>query len=132
MSGNDDDTGSDIHLLKDVPVLVVEDTWHVAKALKSALELLGMRVIGPTATTAEARSLFASHQPKLALVDVNLKQETACDLIDELHGQGIPVVIVSGYAVPPIAVDKAAAFVQKPFSGKELVKALVGIVQRFH
>ena len=34
-------------ILKDVPVLVVEDSWHVAKAMKSALVQLGMRVVGP-------------------------------------------------------------------------------------
>jgi hypothetical protein len=36
--------GSD---LKGVRVVVVEDTWQVAKAMKSALETLEMVVIGP-------------------------------------------------------------------------------------
>ena len=31
-----------IDLLKGVRVLIVEDAWHVAKALKSALEQMGM------------------------------------------------------------------------------------------
>ena len=88
----------DVSALTGVRVLVVEDAWHVAKAMKGALEQLGMHVIGPTATTAEARRLTAAEKPRLALVDVNLKKEMACDLIDELHGQGIPVVVVSGYA----------------------------------
>ena len=72
-------------ILKDVPVLVVEDSWHVAKAMKSALVQLGMRVVGPAATTREARRLAAGQKPTLALVDVNLKKELACDLIEELH-----------------------------------------------
>jgi DNA-binding response OmpR family regulator len=131
MSGERDGP-SNVCVLKGVPVLVVEDAWHVAKAMKSALEQLGMRVIGPTASTAEARRLALADEPRLALVDVNLKQETACGLIDELHGLGVPVIVVSGYAVPPVAVEKAAAFVQKPFSGKELVAALLAIVQRPH
>jgi CheY-like chemotaxis protein len=120
----------DVSVLNGVCVLVVEDTWSVAKATKSLLEQLGVRVLGPTATTAEARRLVIMQCPKLALVDVNLKHETACELIDELHAQGIQVVVVSGYAAPPIAMEKVAAFLQKPFSGAELIKTMHAIVDR--
>jgi DNA-binding response OmpR family regulator len=114
--------------LEGVSVLVVEDTWHVAKALKSALEHVGMDVSGPAATTAEARRLTAEHMPRVAVVDVNLKREMASGLIEELHDQGVSVVVVSGYAVPPISADKAAAILQKPFSGSELLATLRRVV----
>jgi DNA-binding response OmpR family regulator len=114
--------------LKGVRVLVVEDAWHVAKALKSALEQVGMDVSGPAATTADARRLIGERLPRLAVVDVNLKREMACSLIDELHDQGVAVVVVSGYAVPPVAAEKVAAILQKPFSGSELLVALCGAV----
>jgi hypothetical protein len=44
------------------------------------------------------------------------------------------VVVVSGYAVPPVPADKAAVILQKPFSGPELLVALRGAVAqtRFH
>jgi hypothetical protein len=71
--------GPNVELLKGVPVLVIEDVWHVAKSMKSMLEEL-MQVVGPPATT--ARSLAAAQRPKLAIVDVNLKNESACCLID--------------------------------------------------
>jgi DNA-binding NtrC family response regulator len=115
--------------LKGVQVLVVEDAWHVAKALKSVLEGQEMLVIGPTATTAEARRLIAANNPRLALVDMNLKGETAGELIDELHGQGTPVIVVSGYAVPAVAKEKVLAFLQKPFSGDELMTAIRAAVR---
>jgi DNA-binding response OmpR family regulator len=117
-------------VLKGVPVLVVEDSWHVAKAMKSALEQLGMRVVGPAATTSEARRLAAGEKPKLALVDVNLKRELACGLIEELHGQGVPVIVVSGYAVPPLPEEAVAAFLQKPFSESDLITILRATVAR--
>jgi DNA-binding response OmpR family regulator len=122
--------GSEISILKDVPVLVVEDGWHVAKAMKSALEQLGMRVVGPAATTSEARRLAAGQTPRLALVDVNLKKELACDLIEELHGQGVPDIVVSGYAVPPLPERTVAAFLQKPFSESDLITLLRATVTR--
>ena len=110
--------------LRGVRVLVVEDTWHVAKALKSALEEAGMDVSGPAATTAEARRLIGVQMPRVAVVDVNLKREMACSLIEELHDQGVSVVVVSGYALPPVPLEKAAAILQKPFSGSELLASL--------
>ena len=121
---------ADVSVLKGVPVLVVEDSWHVAKAMKSALEQLGMRVVGPAATTSEARRLAVGQTPRLALVDVNLKKELACDLIGELHGQGIPVIVVSGYAVPPLPERTVAAFLQKPFSEGDLITILRATVAR--
>ena len=114
--------------LRGVRVLVVEDTWHVAKALKSALEQVGMHVSGPAATIAEARHLIAERMPCVAVVDVNLKREMAYGLIEELHHHGVSVVVVSGYAVPSISADKVAAILQKPFSGSELLAALDGVV----
>jgi DNA-binding response OmpR family regulator len=114
--------------LEGVRVLVVEDAWHVAKALKSALEQVGMNVSGPAATTAEAKRLIAEHMPRLAVVDVNLKREMASGLIEELHDQGVSVVVISGYALPPISTDKFAVLLQKPFSGSELLSVLRRVV----
>ena len=63
---------SEAVVLSGVSVLIVEDSWHVAKAMRSALEHLGMPVVGSAATTEEARRLVAEQKPKLALVDVIL------------------------------------------------------------
>ena len=121
MSSSHRRDGSD---LKGVQVLVVEDTWHVAKAMKSLLEGLGMLVIGPASTTADARRLIAANYPRLAVVDINLKHEMADDLIDELHAQGTAVIVVTGYAAPAVAKEKVVALLQKPFSEDELIKAI--------
>jgi DNA-binding response OmpR family regulator len=103
-------------------VLVVEDQWHVANALKSLLEVEGVETIGPAPTTADALKLAAKKKPDLALVDINLKGEMAYGLIDQLHDQGVRIVVVSGYAVLPL--DKVAAVLQKPFNGPELLAVL--------
>lgn len=117
-------SGSKLPELKGVSVLVVEDSWPVANALKGALQKLEMRVIGPAASTTDARRLVADQAPTMALVDVNLKGEMAGQLIDELHASGVRVIVISGYAFPPVSMKKAAGFLQKPFNGKELFAAL--------
>jgi len=118
----------DVGILKGIAVLVVEDIWHVAEALKSTLEQMGMHLVGPTATTAEARSLISAQSPQLAIVDVNLKQETSYALIDELHQQGVQVIVISGYRAPALSEDSVAAFLQKPFSETDLITTILRVV----
>ena len=124
--------GSEASILNGVTVLLVEDGWHVAKAMKSALKQRGMRVVGPAANTNQASRLAAGERPKLALVNVNLKTELACGLIEELHGQGVSIIVVSGYAVPPLPERMVAAFLQKPFSQSDLITILCATVARLH
>jgi DNA-binding NtrC family response regulator len=115
--------------LAGVRVLVVEDAWHVAKALKSTLEDMGMCVAGPVARIADAKHLLDKEVPDLAVVDVNLKGEMAYGLIGELHDRGVRVIVVSGYAVLPSSLDKAAAILQKPFSGSALLTTLQQVMK---
>ena len=110
--------------LKGVRVLVVEDQWHVANALKSLLEADGAQVSGPVSTIADALRLAAEQKPELAVVDINLKGKMAYGLIDHLIDQGVRVVVVTGYAVPPELTRKVAAVLQKPFNGPALLAAL--------
>jgi CheY-like chemotaxis protein len=110
--------------LRNLRVLVVEDSWHVANALKVLLEELGVQVAGPAATPAEAERLLTTHHPEVAIVDINLKGEMAYGLIDRLTDHGVRVVVISGYAVPQVAQAKVAAVLQKPFSAKALLTVL--------
>ena len=110
--------------LRDLEVLVVEDSWHVANALKALLVELGVKVAGPAATPAEAERLLATCAPDVAIVDINLKGEMAYELIDSLNERGVRVVVISGYAVPQVAQSKVAAVLQKPFSARSLLAIL--------
>lgn len=110
--------------LRGVRILVVEDSWHVANALKTLLQELGVEVAGPAATLDDAERLLETRQPEVAIVDINLKGEMAYGLIDRLHDRGVRIVVISGYAVPQIAQEKVAAILQKPFSAKSLLAIL--------
>jgi DNA-binding response OmpR family regulator len=107
-----------------VRILVVEDQWHVANALRSLLEVEGMEVSGPAGNTTDAHRLITEHKPELAVVDINLKGEMAYSLIDDLHDRGVRIVVISGYAVLPRLSAKVAAVLQKPFNGPELLATL--------
>lgn len=93
--------------------------------MKSFLRACGADVVGPVATTAEAGRLLSEQVPDVALVDFNLRAgERASDLIDQLHNQGVRVIVTTGYADVPLAPGKAAAILQKPVSETQLLAAL--------
>jgi DNA-binding response OmpR family regulator len=120
---------SDVANANAVSVLLVEDNWRVANAMKAVLEQMGMRVVGPAATTAEAMRLVAEESPNVAIVAINLKRKMTTGLIDELHAHGVRVVLASAYIAPPISKKNVAAFLHKPFTGKEFVTAMHAVVR---
>ena len=79
--------------LRGVRVLVVEDTWQVAMALKSTLTDAGVVVLGPAGTVAEAERLVAEEAPDLVLVDLNLHGEMVFDLVDRLRQREVRVIV---------------------------------------
>ena len=128
MPGDQSISSADAACLTGKRVLVVEDTWVVAEALQSLLEEAGLVVAGPSATVAHAERLVSEKVPQLAVVDLKLNGEMAHDLIDCLHDRGVSVVVVSGLVSNPPA--KAAAIVEKPFSGEALIETLRSVVGR--
>jgi len=117
--------------LKGVGILLVEDSWHLGKVMKTLLQALGADVAGPAATTVEAERLLSEQPPDVAFVDVRLREgELAYGLIDRLHDQGVPVIVISGYAVLPLPPAKAAAILQKPVSAAQLLATLRPLIAR--
>lgn len=113
-----------------VRALVVEDAWQIADALKLSLEKMGMVVVGPAATTAEARRMAAESNPDLAIVDVNLNGEMAYALMDWLHDRGARVIVISGYEDLPLSLGKFAATLHKPFTAIALLATLQRVMER--
>jgi CheY-like chemotaxis protein len=115
--------------LQGVGILLVEDSWLVGKAMKTLLRVLGADVAGPAATTADAERLVAEHAPDVAIVDIHLRDgERANNLIDRLHEQGIPVIVLTGYAVVSLPPGKAEAILRKPVSKEQLLASLRPII----
>jgi DNA-binding response OmpR family regulator len=110
--------------LRGLRVLMVEDSWNIANALRLLLEDAGMVITGAAATTADAERLMSLGAPAVALVDVKLRDGMALGLIDRFHDLGIGLVVVSGFSTFPAPLRKAATILQKPFNGEELFAAM--------
>lgn len=105
-------------------VLLVEDAWHIAIALKTVLENAGMIVDGPASTVEIAKALLAERVPDAAIVDINLKGAMSYELVDCLNQRRVPVIVVSGYEVLTRIEGKVAAVLAKPVRVSALMSAL--------
>lgn len=124
-------SGSGSSDLKGARILLVEDSWHVGNAIKRLLRTLGADVAGPAATIADAERLVAERTPDVAIVDINLRDgERANHLIDRLHEQRIPVVVITGYTEVALPPGKVEAILQKPVSVEKFLAILCPIIAR--
>ena len=80
-------------------VLVVEDEYFIAQDLVAMLLTIGIAVIGPAPTLAQARQICdAAEAIDAAILDVNLGGEMVWPLVDLLRARGVPVVLATGYS----------------------------------
>jgi two-component system nitrate/nitrite response regulator NarL len=76
--------------------LIVDDQSSFLAAAQSVLEAGGLDVVGVASTAAEAVRLTAELAPDVALVDIDLAEESGLDLAAELsRTQGLSVVLIS-------------------------------------
>jgi DNA-binding response OmpR family regulator len=130
-SNGNDSSGVKSRDLSGVRILLVEDSWHLGKALKTMLQVCGADVTGPVVTSADAQRLASEQPPDAALVDFTLRNGELADvLIDRLNEQGIYVIVMSGHEVLPVAARRAAAILQKPISPATLLSSLRPVVAR--
>ena len=110
--------------LRGLRVLIVEDSWHIASTVESLLERVGMVIVGAAATVSDAERFAHERGPKVAVVDIKLRDGMAYGLIHRLHDLGVRVVVVTAFDALATPLVKAAAIVRKPFSRDELLAAL--------
>jgi CheY-like chemotaxis protein len=110
-------------------VLLVDDQAGVRQLAKRILADAGYRVL-EAANAADAETLFARHSDSIDLIvtDVVMPDCGGPELFGRLrrHAPALRVLYMSGYteqsAGNRVGFDRGAAFVQKPFTGAELLR----------
>jgi CheY-like chemotaxis protein len=107
-------------------VLVVEDEYFLADDMASALQRSGAEVIGPVPTLDQALTVLASgERVDLAVLDINLKGETAFPIADALSRHGVPFVFATGYSVSIVPPEHSAVpLLEKPLALHDLTAIL--------
>ena len=78
-------------------LLIVEDEYFLAQDMAEYFQSVGMQVLGPVGTVADALKLVASSEVQAAVLDVNLRGERVYPVADLLRQRGVPFVFASGY-----------------------------------
>jgi DNA-binding response OmpR family regulator len=106
-------------------VLIVEDEPIIAFDLADQLAEAGFKVVGPALRASEGVALVAGEGCDVAILDVNLGQETSEVVALALAALGLPFVVVSGYSSDQHpAVFKGAPLVVKPVHFAQLLVEL--------
>lgn len=79
-------------------VLIVEDEYFLASDLAVALKDHGAEVIGPFGDLFEAMQRAANFRFDVAIIDINLRDEPAYPVADELMRRNIPFIFATGYS----------------------------------
>jgi DNA-binding response OmpR family regulator len=109
-------------------VLLLEDDALAAEALRSDLEQLGLRVLGPASNCSQALEVLLRERPDFAILDTHLDEETCEVVIDECAALGVPVVIASGHRAEELPIFAMGfPLLAKPYLSDDL-GTVVGLI----
>lgn len=114
------------------PILVVEDEHDLASTCARLLEREHWRVITVGTRAAALATLAGDPRPALAIVDRHLPDGDGLDVLVAGRAAGVPVIVVTAYApgrTRRLSLQEGAtAFLSKPFSARQLLGVVRGIV----
>jgi DNA-binding response OmpR family regulator len=109
-------------------ILIVEDEPLVALDLEEILEGAGYVVAGSARDTVEAMVILDQSHVDAAILDANLKGESAEPVAVRLRATGVPFVAVSGYTSDELSGWLGGArLLNKPFAEAELLAIVQGL-----
>jgi CheY-like chemotaxis protein len=120
--------------VKPIRVVIVDDNPEFLDSARRLLEHQGARVVGVASTNADALRSVRDLQPDVALVDVNLGEESGFDLAEALHeidgAATAPVILISTHAEPDLAdmieTSPAIGFLAKSALSASALTAALG------
>jgi CheY-like chemotaxis protein len=107
-------------------ILVIEDDYMIAMDLAYSLQKMGVTVLGPVGSVADALALIGGEPaPDAAVLDVNLGTEKVFPAADALRERGVPFVFATGYDnwIIPRAYADIPLF-EKPVDTRAVIRAL--------
>jgi CheY-like chemotaxis protein len=113
--------------------LIVDDSAHFLTAARELLEREGVTVVGVASTSDEAVQLARDLRPDVALVDIDLGEESGFDLARRLstgEAELTRVVLISAYPESDfadlIAKSPAVGFLAKPQISARRIREILG------
>lgn len=114
------------HRLASRRILVAEDELLLACEVKRMLGEWGCAVLGPVPSVTRALALLDGEPPDAAVLDLNLRGESARPVAAALAAGGVPFVLVTGYGASFMNEPelRGVARLEKPLDRGKLEAAL--------
>ncbi|HEY0300347.1 MAG TPA: response regulator [Rhizomicrobium sp.] len=116
--------------LRGVRILIVEDNFVVADALKFLIEGYDGVVVGMAPNLERAFAALAAQPVDVAVLDINLNETSVVPLAEQMHAGGGRFVFLSGYGdlalLPEHLRDRPR--LDKPVDAERLVQTLRDLV----
>lgn len=104
-------------------VLIVEDEYLLSMGLAEMLEAAGAVVVGLVSSVAQAFAML-DMEPEVAILDVQLREETSFPIADELARRGIPFVFATGSVNHLPDAHRARPVCAKPYTQHMILRTL--------
>lgn len=118
-----------------IKVLIVEDDLFVARTVEALINKYFplIEVVGKAGYVNAAYEMFHSLQPNLLILDIELADGDAFELLRSIKSDNFKVIFISSYDNLLIQAVKFSSveFVKKPFSEDDFVMALDKVVEYF-
>jgi two-component system, NarL family, nitrate/nitrite response regulator NarL len=134
-SGNAPRTGADdAGHVRRLRCLIIDDSPQLLEAARALLELDGISVVGVASTTADAVPRVQDLKPDVALVDIELGNESGLDLAHRIRRETSlapsRVILISAHAeqdmVDLVTAAPAAAFLSKSHLSARAIREILG------
>lgn len=107
-------------------VLLVEDSMLIALDVEDALRSLGAAKVVTAASVRQARDAIAERRFDIAILDINLGNDSSLSVAEELQARRIPFLFASGYGeqaqLPPEFSHHHV--ITKPYGRREIIDAI--------
>lgn len=125
--------------LKSASVILLEENGHIRRLVKSTLQGIGFGMVHECATADKVRSIVATTDPDLLILDLDADDEAACALITDIrhaHLGNNPFVIIIGLTHSPdepiiqrVLDAGTDDLVRKPISIKLLTERITYLIE---
>ncbi len=118
--------------LRGARVLIVEDDFAVARSLEHHLTSVQCEVVGMAPTVAKAKALAAKQDFDIAILDIQLRDETVTAFAEALHHQRRPFVFLTGYSDLDMLPEHLRGYphLEKPIEPDLLTEAIAQELRR--
>lgn len=107
-------------------VLLVEDSMLIALDVEDALKSLGATKVVTASSVRQARDAIAERRFDLAILDINLGNDSSLSIAEDLRARDIPFLFASGYGEQAQLSEEFAGqeVITKPYGRAEIVEAV--------